>query len=588
MKKFISVILAVCLAMLSMLTFAACDSEIEPPQENGTYYAYDAVTEEYNDKDCMDINGGSCKLIADLYGMQMTLDCTVEYKGSSIVVRGAIGEGENGMNIVMYGEKEATGVLRFFRQEVTSGGIVSTQYIVEYYCKKGCAPKKAAPGESDGVYYEYDPSTKQYDNNSTVTINGSACKFSAGMDGLNISIDANGTATFIGKSFILDCTGFGVRMVYMGVKEKDGVLRVDAVTTTVDDDEYTETTVLYYCKNGVAPDKPIISENNPSQTGTQTVIFDANGGEYYANTEYSDTTYIAFTDLNGKVTLPYSEPKRKGYVFVRYDTKQDGTGSTVDKNTKFDSSVTVYAQWTTEVTVRFKNNNLIIASKKVGKGMPLGDFTVPDTSPSYVSDKRYFKGWFCNGKQYVSTTPIEDDITLTAVLYSESDIQKYVNSLKASTKPGHIYIHYWRNDHIVAEEGTTTTASAPLYSSPINSQTYNDWLIWATPGSYGSKNNGRPFYPMKIDMSGAVYDIDTTYIYHDAGEDRDLDTVYSGEMILKFTAASSMNSNYWITDSGENHIFDFNDRWLRYDHVFFVHGEMYSCVYYDTIENDFF
>lgn len=572
MKKLISVILAVCLAMLSAITFTAC-SELEDPQGPEMYYAYDAVTEEYNEKDCLEFNGNKCKQIANISGVQMTVDGTVEYDGSKIIVRCTLGEDDNTVDIVMYGEKEAAGVLRFYRQEVTSSGKTSTQNTVEYYCKKGCAPKKQQPGESDGVYYEYDPSTKQHDKSSTVIINGSACKFSAIFEG-DLSIDANGTAEFTGSSFIFDCTGLGVRMVYMGVKEKDGVLRVDSVTTTIDDYTDLDTTVTYFCKDGVKPDNPITSE--PNDPSYYTITLDFNGGTYY-----SESATRRLTDSEGKIYLPFNDPTRDGYVFVGYNTKKDGTGTAVDEDTVFTKDMTVYAVWVAEVTVTFRNNNLNIAKKKVGKGQPLGDFTVPGLEGNYQNDYS-FKGWYNGNKQYVSSTTVENDITLTAAWYTQAEINSYINSLPSSTKPGHIYIHYWRFDHDHSEEGTKTTASAPLYSSPINSKSYKDWLLWACPDAGYREGNGRYFYPMKIDMSGAVYDIDYTYIYHDAGDDADLDTYYGDGELWVALCAGKNHDKYSATDGGSKYLSDFRDDYFAYDHVFFIQDYTYRKVYYNS------
>lgn len=567
MKKFVSIILAACLFLFGSVAFVACDKDAgdESAEHNGKYYAYDIVSEEYNEKDCMELKGKSCTMIATVFGMQMTASGTVKYDGKSVVVSITIGEDDFTMNIVMYGEIEAKGVIRFFRQEVTSGDETATDNITEYYCKKGCAPKKQEAGENDGVYFAYDPSAEQFDDGDTITINGGACKFSAYLD----IFDVTGTAEFNDNNFIFDCTGLGVRMVYMGVKEKDGVLRVNSVTTYLDENNgNTDSTVLYYCKKGVTPDNPIIDEQDPPLTGYYKITFDANGGSF----RYGSTDDM-YTDKDGKVSLPYYSPTRDGYAFAGYNTKKDGSGNKVEDNTRFSGNATVYAQWVKDVTVTFKDNGLTMEKKKVGKGMALGDFPVPD------GDGYYFKGWYNGGKQYVSTTVVESNITLTASYYTESEIQSYIDSLDYTTKPGHVYIHYWRNDHLIAEHGTVNTADAPLYSSPIMSETYMDWLVWAWP----KDGNARAFYPMEIDMSGAVYDIDYTYVYHDAGADGDLDTDFSsGELRLMLTAGSSMNDEFWKTDGYTQYLFNFRDSYLGYDHVFFLQGKTYKEVYYNS------
>ena len=127
-------------------------------------------------------------------------------------------------------------------------------------------------------------------------------------------------------------------------------------------------------------------------------------------------------------------------------------------------------------------------------------------------------GWL-NGtaKWDFSTDTVTKNITLTAnweVEVSNEKAQQYEKDLTWGEK-GHLYIHYLRGAHLESEEGTLNDAKAPNYSGQIKSDVYSDWGLWVWPVS----GDGRTFNPMKIDASGAVYDIDLTVAYRDAGWD---------------------------------------------------------------------
>ncbi|MDE7329797.1 MAG: hypothetical protein K2N30_01705 [Clostridia bacterium] len=124
----------------------------------------------------------------------------------------------------------------------------------------------------------------------------------------------------------------------------------------------------------------------------------------------------------------------------------------------------------------------------------------------------------------------------------------------------HLYIHYLRGSHIEEEQGTVNGASKPDYSSQINSRVYGDWGLWCWE-YFPTNSEGRAFFPMKIDASGAVYDIDLAASYSDAGwneatlDNKGLMISYGAALRLGiqiFSQDSRLNgSGFWVNDGGD-------------------------------------
>ncbi|MCH5152243.1 MAG: InlB B-repeat-containing protein [Clostridiales bacterium] len=173
--------------------------------------------------------------------------------------------------------------------------------------------------------------------------------------------------------------------------------------------------------------------------------------------------------------------------------------------------------------------------------------------------------WY-NGtaKWNFSNDTVTKDVTLTAQwrVAVSSDVDKYEEELTWG-EPGHLYVHYLRGDHSADELGITNSAAAPGYSTQINSTVYGDWGIWAW--EYVPVNGeGRAFYPMKIDVSGAVYDIDLTATYNDAGWDsatrnnKGLKITYATTTRIGlqiFSQDSRVNGEgFWVNDGGDVYV----------------------------------
>ncbi|MCH5157503.1 MAG: InlB B-repeat-containing protein [Clostridiales bacterium] len=169
-------------------------------------------------------------------------------------------------------------------------------------------------------------------------------------------------------------------------------------------------------------------------------------------------------------------------------------------------------------------------------------------------------GWYKGTKAWnFSTDTVNSDITLTAeweVAVDSEKAQQYEQNLTWGEK-GHLYVHYLRGAHLENEEGTVNTATAPNYSTQIKSDAYGDWGLWVWPPN----GDGRSFYPSKIDASGAVYDIDLTATYNDAGWDSENKKPSGKEVNYKdidrigiqiYSQDSRVNgSGFWVNDGGD-------------------------------------
>ena len=99
------------------------------------------------------------------------------------------------------------------------------------------------------------------------------------------------------------------------------------------------------------------------------VIFDKNGGD----TEASPSVMIQdkVVGVVNHFALPTVEPTRTGYVFVNWNTKQDGTGDIFTAATDVTENMTVYAQWKSNAKGNLKVSNTVSGSA--------GDTTKPFT-----------------------------------------------------------------------------------------------------------------------------------------------------------------------------------------------------------------
>ena len=180
-----------------------------------------------------------------------------------------------------------------------------------------------------------------------------------------------------------------------------------------------------------------------------------------------------------------------------------------------------------------------------------------------------------------STNTVSSNMTLTAEWEAEitDELAKQYEENLTWGEEGHLYVHYLRGTHLESENGKINSAKAPGYSTQIDSAVYGDWGLWAW--EYEPHNGeGRAFYPMKIDESGAVYDIKLNETYNDAGwnsEERDnkgMEITYKNTTTIGLQLYSQDSrehgSGFWVNDGGNLYLLLQKARRDKGDYHWFV------------------
>lgn len=173
-------------------------------------------------------------------------------------------------------------------------------------------------------------------------------------------------------------------------------------------------------------------------TITYTVKYDANGGTGAP----SNQTKTKGTDL----VLSDIKPTKEGYIFVNWNTKKDGTGTSYNAGSKYttEASVTLYAQYEKELneeetkyTITFYTNDG--TTEKSTKVVNKGDKVVKPEEPT--REGYTFDGWYDkkeNGKEYDFTKEVTSDISLYAYWSKIGD--KTNEDVDKNSKTGDILI----------------------------------------------------------------------------------------------------------------------------------------------------
>ncbi|MDE6373679.1 MAG: InlB B-repeat-containing protein, partial [Clostridia bacterium] len=193
-----------------------------------------------------------------------------------------------------------------------------------------------------------------------------------------------------------------------------------------------------------------------------------------------------------------------------------------------------------------------------------------------------FIGWYKGTKQWnFSTDTVNSNMTLKAEWNAgvDADTAKRYEEELTWGQADHLYIHYMRGAHSSMEQGTVNSAEAPGYSSQIESDVYGDWGLWVWE-YFPTNSEGRAFYPMKIDESGAVYDIDLKASYSDAGwnetalDNKGLTITYADALrlgIQVYSQDSRINgSGFWVNDGGDVYVVLEQARREKGDYHWFV------------------
>lgn len=188
--------------------------------------------------------------------------------------------------------------------------------------------------------------------------------------------------------------------------------------------------------------------------------------------------------------------------------------------------------------------------------------TVKDIPNPGTRKEHSFGGWFDGSVQLTSSLKITKDTTFTAKWVSKAEqdaaAAAYEENLKSWSENGHLYIHYKRYGHVESEEGTVTNTGKPDYKNRISSAEYNKWGAWIWEKK---QNIGRTFNAAKIDMSGAVYDIDLNHTGYVGGWDEKTKTelttpvTYVGGKIICFQLfdhSTRDGNTFWANDGDNN------------------------------------
>lgn len=189
---------------------------------------------------------------------------------------------------------------------------------------------------------------------------------------------------------------------------------------------------------------------NYNVSKTYTLKYNSNGGSSCASQAAS---------INGTWgTL--CVPKRTGYTFRSWNTKKDGTGTTITANTMAKSDLTVYAQWSlTTYTISYNLNGGTVSGNPTTYTINTNTFTLKN--PTKTGDK--FSGWSGTGlKSNTSSVTIKKGSTGNRVYTANWNSTIYVltfNSDGGTTcSPTSISKKY------NATWGTLCTPSRPEYS----------------------------------------------------------------------------------------------------------------------------
>ncbi len=202
--------------------------------------------------------------------------------------------------------------------------------------------------------------------------------------------------------------------------------------------------------------------------------------------------------------------------------------------------------------------------------------TAVEPAAEYEADSTWWQthelvGWTRNSTDWdFSNDKVTDDLTLTAQWQStegNNAAAEYEEKLEGGAfdwvQEDHLYVHYLKGSDDPAEHGTVNPAKDTHYATQIDSAVYGDWGLWVW--EYTPVNSeGRAFYPALLDESGAVYDIDLTATYNDAGWDSaarqnkgiTIDYTRATWLGIQLYSQDSRlyKDGFWLNDGGDNYL----------------------------------
>lgn len=562
MKKLLSVILALCLAVICM-SLIGCDKDIPGGTDNSiaktdTYYCYDAETDEYDDSDYMEITD----TVVVWFSNDVVFD-SVEFKGNLALdgkklimsLNGALGALDTCV-ITFRGERESDDVLRIDSTVFTTYSdfvddpIVTTDTEVMYYCKKGSKPTFAPPEETatnDGKYYLYDKTEQTYDVTEYIMLVGDklVVHFEQGIERMKPLTIVGNVTERNGSVFDAECE--------MDIKSLNDYMTDRAANEFYSSIGYAPSGIEFYAKlklvcSGYIYDNAVrlktliakiegftgvFNKLNMSKSirGSNTVYcpkdeipdysvkvtFDMDGG-----TLNGKSKIVVRTDSDGKLTLPSGTPAKQGVGFLEYCYKtENGLGGKVNDGVILNCETTVLAHWMPYVTITYKLNSdeYTFADgsagvQKVLAGTRINKF--PMLAAKVQNPKMRFKGWFTQSTDVQidpSKTVSDENLNLVYVAqwHSEQTVASYNDQLNISYpggysgryKQGQLHIHfvpqYYKESHAYGGGSDCTIRL---------------------------EKNGKPDTEKRYELSSVYYDISGYY----------------------YTFDFSATKNYWVTN----------------------------------------
>ena len=178
-----------------------------------------------------------------------------------------------------------------------------------------------------------------------------------------ISITIPGSMTSIGPNAFNDCTALECVIISPGVTKLDQFIfsncaNLTSVTIPVSVTDINYNTI-FECTNvtihgSAGSYAESYAENrkiNFASDGTYAVVFDKNGAETEA---VPSRMSVAGGDTIGTLPAP---PTREQFRFAGWNTKANGSGTTITADTEINEPLHVYAQWTVDTPADFNNND---------------------------------------------------------------------------------------------------------------------------------------------------------------------------------------------------------------------------------------
>ncbi|NGZ76527.1 InlB B-repeat-containing protein [Saccharibacillus alkalitolerans] len=209
-----------------------------------------------------------------------------------------------------------------------------------------------------------------------------------------------------------------------------------------------------------------------------TVNFDSNTGD----TEASPAFKTVAAGGNTLGALPATLPTKRGMYFQGWNTKADGTGTSVTAGTPVDANMTAYATWSSKesFTVTFNPNGGTFGTSSAAVTIPTKDGVVGDAMPPVPTQAgSYFVGWSSaqsgTGTWFNASTAVSQNTTVYARWSNNGNkAAKFYNNFTA--EGGALITTIYSNGNSNNFNGVMPTITRPGY-------TLSGWYLSTAPGT---------------------------------------------------------------------------------------------------------